>query len=325
MLRCPSIGLAEIAWRWSIGLAGAFLVAVSAVEFLDTLPVSNADIFLFKTRQPFLISQAMSHILRGSAPRAVFTLFFLSVAMAFAWIVVGAFGRAATLNATVYRLRSTLAADEKSVAPKTRLRSLFGLNFVRAGAFLAAIIGCLGALLLAGAASPDKDPSLGSAFAIFLLILLLIASALVMLNWLLSLASVFACLEGADTFKALDYAVVLCRERFGAVLAASSWFGLAHLVVFFVGTSAVGLPLAFSGLLPPAVVIGGVLLVTLLYFAIVDFLYIGRLAAYVTILEMPQISEPGRMLPSPEPSPRVDQDELILGDVPQLAPASFPL
>ena len=113
-----------------------------------------------------------------------------------------------------------------------------------------------------------------------------------MLNWLLPWLLVFACRRVPNTFlKALDHAVILCRERFGAVFATSSWFGLAHLVVFFVGTSAVGLPLAFSGLLPPGVVIGGVLLVTLLYFAIVDFLYIGRLAAYVTILEMPEIPE----------------------------------
>ena len=42
-------------------------------------------------------------------------------------------------------------------------------------------------------------------------------------------------------------------------------------------------------LVPAGVVLGGVLLVTLLYFAVTDFLYMGRLAAYVAIVEMPEL------------------------------------
>jgi hypothetical protein len=324
IVRRPIIGFAEITWRWCFGLAVLFLIAVSALEFLDTLPVTNSDLFLLKTRQPFLISQAITHILRGSAPRMILTLFAAGVAMAFAWIVAGALGRAATLDALIFHLRSSFSDGEDFNVPGTRFRTLLGLNFFRAGTIFAAIIASIGAFLLAGAASPDRDPSPGSAFAILMLMILLIASASVMLNWFLSLASVFACTVQADTFTALGAAVAVCRERFGPVLAASSWFALAHLVVFFVATSAVGLPLAFAGLLPPAVVMGGVLLVTMFYFGIVDFLYIGRLAAYVTILETPEMPEPVRMTPLPEAPPRVDQDELILSDVPQLAPASSP-
>src|SRR5437016_1276122 len=97
MLRRSTIGLAEISWRWSLGFALAFLVAISSLEFLDTLPVNNTDLFLLKSRQPFLIAQALSHILRGSAPRVVLSALAVSVAMALAWIVISSFGRAATL------------------------------------------------------------------------------------------------------------------------------------------------------------------------------------------------------------------------------------
>jgi len=323
MFRRPTVGLAEVSWRWSLGFEFTFLATVSSLEFLDTLPVTNGDIFLVKTRQPFLIAQAISHILRGSAPRAVLAALAICAAMAIAWTFVGSFGRAATLNSLLGAIRSRFSPDQPATPPRSRLRTLLGLNFLRIGTLFAAAVGCIGALLLAHLVSPDRDPSPGSAFAIFALVLLLISAAAVMLNWFLSLASMFACTVQADTFTALAEAVSLCRDRFGAVMAVSSWFGLAHLVAFFVASSAVGVPLGLAGLLPPAVVIGGVVLVTLLYFAIADFLYIGRLAAYLAIVEMPPMPEPVPLPPTPEAPPRVDQDELILSDVPML-PASLP-
>ena len=59
-------------------------------------------------------------------------------------------------------------------------------------------------------------------------------------------------------------------------------------------------------------VLGGVLLVTLIYFAAVDFLYVGRLATYVFLLEPPE--------PEPAPSPQPQSDDDILSDIPGLVP-----
>lgn len=323
MLRRPDIGLAEVSWRWSFGIALIFLSAVSLSEYLDTLPVSNADLLLIRTRQPFLVSQAISHILRGSASRVILTSFALIVSLAFAWIVVGSFGRAATLKSLVHAVRKSFSLDE-SASSRTRFRTVLGLNFLRICVFLAATVGCLGAFLLAHLASSDRDPSPGAAFAVFVLLIFLTSMAAVILNWFLSVASVFACTKQLDTFSALGEAVSLCRSSFGAVMAVSSWFGLAHLVAFFVASSAIAIPLGLGGLLPPAVAIGGVVAVSLIYFAVADFLYIGRLAAYAAIVEMPPMPEIEPLLPTPQAKPCVDQDELILSDVP-LLPASSPL
>jgi hypothetical protein len=74
-------------------------------------------------------------------------------------------------------------------------------------------------------------------------------------------------------------------------------------------------------------VLTAVFLLTLVYFAFVDTLYIGRLAGYVAILEAPPSPLPAPSLPS-EPSTQhsavrippetamVDQDEVILSDTP---------
>jgi hypothetical protein len=144
------------------------------------------------------------------------------------------------------------------------------------------------------------------------------------MNWFLSIAAVFVVADGRSSFGAVEAAVDLCRTRTGSVFAAGTWFGLAHLVVFFIATSVVALPLAFAGVLPGGMVLGGVLLVTLLYFAVVDFLYAGRLAAYVAILQSPHVPSPqapaipmlsgGQSPIMPELGDRIDPDELILSD-----------
>src|SRR6476661_6553524 len=88
VFRKPSIPLAEIAWRWSFGLAVAALLAISLREFMSTLPVTAAEMFLLQTRQPALILKAIAQILQGSAPRAVSAVVVLTLALTLCWIVL---------------------------------------------------------------------------------------------------------------------------------------------------------------------------------------------------------------------------------------------
>jgi hypothetical protein len=65
--------------------------------------------------------------------------------------------------------------------------------------------------------------------------------------------------------------------------------------------------------LPGGIVLGGVILAALLYFAVVDYLYVGRLAAYLFIAEAP---ESPVVLHATEGPSAVDPTELILSDLP---------
>jgi len=105
--------------------------------------------------------------------------------------------------------------------------------------------------------------------------MLLVWMAWSSVSWLLSLASIFVVGQGQDTFGALSASVGLCRDRFGPVAAVGTWFGLVHIVLFMLATSVVTFPLAFAQILPGPVVLIAVLLLTLIYFAIVDTLYIA--------------------------------------------------
>jgi hypothetical protein len=329
MFSRPSFGLAEIAWRWSFGAAAGLLLTFSFVEYLDTLPVSKADLLLLRTSQPVLISRAVIHIFHGSAFRVVEAAIVLVLALGVAWIVVASLARAATLNALLaYFRESRLSTSELKERKSPRLHSLFALNFFRLGVTVAAVAGCLAAVLLGGSASRSSDPAPGSSLLIILTVTMLVWFAWSTLNWFLSLASIFVVADGQDTFGAIAAAVDLCRTRAGSIFAAGTWFGLAHLTAFAVATSVAAFPLGFAAVLPADAVLSGVLLVVLLYFAVTNFLYAGRLAAYVAILEMPESPVVAETAPPPHPSgdtpldlplqssPAVDATERILSDVP---------
>ena len=326
MVSRPSFGLAEIAWRWSFGLACWLLLAFSFFEYLRTLAVTRGDLLLLRSRQPVLISEAIAHIFSGSGFRVVQTIVVLTTSLAIGWMVVASLARAATIKALLGYYREPEDSSAVSRRPgMSRLHSLVGLNFFRVAATLAATIGCLAALLLGGAVSPSGNPSPGSAFLVFLSVILLVWLVWSVMNWFLSLAAVFVVAQGQDTFRAIASTVALCRNRAGSVMAAGTCFGLAHITAFVLATSFVAFPLGLAGVLPAGIVLGGVILVTLIYLAIADYLYVGRLAAYVAILELP---EPPVVTATTRPvlppvhdkqmphSASVDADELILSDLP---------
>src|SRR5947209_14103344 len=137
-LRRSGLVLAEITWRWVFGSAAIALLVLSFLEFLDTLPVSKEDLFLLRSRQPFLVSHAIGHILNGSAHRVIYSLLILAGTLAVFWMVASSFGRAATVKPLIEYFASG-EIGELSVWPRFwrtreerwRLRSLVGINFLR--------------------------------------------------------------------------------------------------------------------------------------------------------------------------------------------------
>jgi hypothetical protein len=341
VFRRPALPLAEVLWRWSFGAAACVLLGFGFIEYLDTLPVSSVDLLFLRTRHPLLISQAISRILRGSGLRFVLAALLLSTALAILWIVLASLGRAATLvpllkyirkRARQWQPADTGVADPGcETCPPVRLRSLAGLHFLRAGLALAACASGMAALILASFNSTNEHPRPLLVFFLALLFLLIVWWLWASVSWFLSLAAIFVVRQGEDTFAALSSAVGMCRERGGLVATVGTWFGLTHVVLFVLATSVVAFPLSFAGALPIGLVLAAVFGLTLVYFAIIDTLYLARLAGYVAILEAPLppvvvlSSAPETMLPDTGLAPSsfqaelamVDQDETILSDTGQ--------
>jgi hypothetical protein len=364
----PSLTFAEISWRWTIGATATALYSFLFFEYLDTLPVTSGDLLLLSTRQPILIGQAFGHIFRGSLPRVVMAGLVAAMMLTFLWIFAASVGRAATVRSLIdyFAERSKAMANGQESDPLTGSTSLTNqaggsrsssrpmgpllrLNFLRAGVALAAILGLVGAAILVDlistglastgdssasvtpSGSPPPDSGSGLAVLLFFPLAGLIFVAWSGLNWVLSVAGVFAVRDGdasRDALGALSAAVAFCRERTGAIFAVSTWTGLGHLSAFVVATTAVSMPLALAQIAPGRVVLAGVILITLAYFAVADWLYTVRLAGYVCIAVTPQaLLAPAPLAPLPVPPPiaappvqtTIDRDEPILSDVPNLA------
>ena len=333
----PSFALAEITWRWVVGVTATVLIVFGFFEYLDTLPVNYGEMLFLKSGQPILISQAISHVLRGSLTRGVLSLMVAVLLLTLLWIVVASLGRATTVRALLESIREQLAlkagaiggAVKPEAGPVTctsawaAVATLMRLNFLRVSLALAAIVAFFGASILAGFVSSEKDPRPGLVFLLFFPLALLVGLTWCGLNWLLSLAAIFAVKDDVGAVGAISAAVSLSRERPGAVAAVGTWTGLAHLVAFVAATTAVSIPMGLAGLLPWRLVVLAILAVTLAYFAVADWLYTARLAGYVTIIEMPEELWKPAMPPTPPPpslpiQSSIDRDELILSDVPSL-------
>jgi len=332
-VRRPSLTAAEITWRWATGATATGLFFFGLFEFLNTLPVSNTELLFLRSRQPYLVSQALAHILRGHWNHAIAAGLVAVVMWTLLWVVSGSLGRMATVRALRDYFRKDLAASKEaeptnSTARRAAFQPLVRLNFLRATVAMAAIVGLVGAAIVAGFASPAASPQPALAFLLFLLMAALVCLIAWGLNWLLSLAGMFAVREGADTLGAISSAVAFCRERAGAVAAVSTWTGLAHLVAFVGATMVVSMPMGLAGVLPGRAVVFCMTLVTLVYLALADWLYMARLAGYVCILEMPPAPAASPEVPIPPPPPAgmrvlapvrttIDRDELILSDIPE--------
>jgi hypothetical protein len=328
--RRPSLTFAEIAWRWTLGATACVLFLFYCVEYLDTLPVTNADAALLATRQPSLVGRAIAHILRGSLNRAVLAAVLVVLALSVLWIIAAAMGRLAAVRALLAYFRQEMAspgsAHVYNEAKPQPIRALIDLNFLRVAIVLAVMLALAGAAILVTFASSEASSRPGLMFMLFVPLAGIVCIAGWALNWWLSLAAVFAVRNGEDALGALSTAVAVSRERTGAVFAVSTWTGLAHLVAFSIGVTAVSLPLSLIRVAPLRLVIAGIIVVTLAYFAVADWLYMARLAGYVFIAEMPEaLSAAAPVLPA---SPAgivvpvetaVDHDEPILSDAPNLA------
>jgi hypothetical protein len=324
--RRPLLTFAEITWRWVVGATATVLFFFGLFEFLDTIPVTNGELFILRTRNPFLVSGAIAHILRGHLNRGVLSLILAALLLVVIWIVAASLGRIATVEALLEYFRARFAVvsthDGENLAPGSfaqgRFAALLRLNFLRVSVVLAAIVGLAGAAIVAGSTSTPTHPRTGLAILLFVPIAGVVCLIWCELNWLLSLAALFVVRDADDVIGAISRSVTLCRQRTAALFAVSTWTSAAHLIALAGASTVVSVPLALAGVLPWRLVALGMVVVTLAYFVVADWLYTARLAGYVCIAETPD----ARLAPPPPlsspvvPAATIDRDELILSEVP---------
>ncbi len=230
---------------------------------------------LLRSRIPWLIADVIGQIVRGSGPRLAIVIAIMLPAICIIWIAAASLGRAATLKALLRREASV------SLAPQ------FGLSFLRASVTVAALIGYLGALIVAGrAAGAGDEVRAGIFLVVFVALATAVAAVRSRLNWFLSWRAISAARDGSRH---------VCRRRcsghrpFPAPCREVCRRGrrLRHdsrcVVRLLHSYQPAGIGAGRQR--PPGVSLFFLAAITLAYFALVDAVYIARLAAYVAIDE----------------------------------------
>jgi hypothetical protein len=317
IFRRPAIPLAEIAWRWSFAVAVWLLVAILLLEYSNSLQVNVVDRLLIGTRQPALILRALQRILHGSALRFTTAGVVLAISMTIAWVMLASLGRATTLRA----MTAELGITRSTTGRLGTIASLLALNFLRAATTLAGFVGAIGAVLIASGVWGATHLSVTDAARFWLALLFMVWAAWGMLNWLLSTSAIFVVIDGGSVFEAMSATLGWYRDRVGSVLAARTWFGVVQGGAFLTACGASFTVLGMGNVLGAAPTLFLEFLIVATYCAVADFLYIGRLTAYLTIIrDGPawDIQRAQTRLPYGPGNERasIDQSELILSDVP---------
>jgi hypothetical protein len=272
--RALGIVPAEIAWRWAAGGALWALIVLSFVEYAGSLKVSRADWFLWRLGYPPLAAQAFANTIAGSGHKLLAIAAVLVPGVAILWTVAASLGRTATLRAMM---------SERIV----RFRTLLALNFFRAAVALAALVGFAGVFAIAMTlysdglgTAPHPERSTWVLLGGWVLVGYLWSVA----NWFLSLAPVVAAEQNCDALASIAGALRAFGERGGRFFGVNLAFGALHVLAFMVFTGVSLFPLMLAAALSGTAVLVLLGIVMLVYFAVVDFLYMARLGAYVTLI-----------------------------------------
>ena len=95
--------------------------------------MTNGELLFLRTRQPYLVGEAIAHILRGSLNRAVMAGLLAAFMLAALWIVAASLGRIATVRGLLEYFRrdagntstGPVRVTVRETLPATSLRMTF--------------------------------------------------------------------------------------------------------------------------------------------------------------------------------------------------------
>jgi hypothetical protein len=264
--------LIEIAWRWTFGLLATLLLVLGTTAFIARLNISPADAQVIRGPRPTpAAAAALVHVFEQNGVWRQF--FLIAAAVVFPstliWIIAATIGRVAVLR----RLFASPQVDTAAV---------LYLTIARAGLLFACVALWFGWMVLcAFLTMSGEEPNYPLYLLLSFLALPVVAVVWGMLNWVLSLAPVLVARDRLGALASYRSAVRLVRREKATFVSVTSWLGMARLMVMI---AALVIALLFLLVFHSADTVTIMLtIVTLLYCAFADYLYVVRLAAYSQI------------------------------------------
>lgn len=269
--RDPAIFLVEILWRWSFAVLACFLVAGVGMMLLGPLHVGKAWDSAWGSRDPQRIGQLLVAILLLLGVKVItITVIGIPLAIALIWGILSALGR----FVTVKRLRAGLTS--------LRFRTVFALQLWRGlvswFALILLLATTLGEALIA---TRGTQPDLVLYYLMVMPSVLLIGVSWLIVNWYLSLAAIFG-REGQSFRGAVRQARQTVRRQRSDFAGTGFVFLLFRTVILLIALAICGLTSGMAGTAPQSYFVL-LVVVSLAYFAVADFLYMARMAAYLAL------------------------------------------
>jgi len=274
LFREPLVYAAELAWRWTYGIAATLLIIYGILLFLSTLPVSDRDLFGLSGIIPGLYGEALASIFKGSGPKMLRLALMLGLGLGTLWFLCASFGRAATLNSLTGK-----------PAP---VRTILRLHFLRLLVGVAAWIAYAGAFAVAASASRFENGDgyhVGQFYLTFLMCSLAISFAWSSASWYLALGPLFAIRNGTGTLDSLYDAAALVRRHPRQFSWVGIVYGLMRTVVWFGAFFVFLTVISAAAQAPEGTVTAVFILFLAAYSAVTSFLYLARMSSYLHILD----------------------------------------
>jgi hypothetical protein len=268
--RDPVIFLVEIVWRWSFALLACLLVFAVGLALLGTLNIGHTWDAAWRSRDPQRMGSLLVAILLLLGTKAVIAAVAIPIAIALLWAILSAPGRFATIK----RLRAGLTS--------LRFRSILALQFLRAFvawfSFILLFAATFGEALIA---SRGPKPDLLLYYLMVMPSVVLISALWLTVNWYLTLAAIFGreSQSFGGAFRQARQTVRLQRSDFAGT---GFVFVLFRTIALVAATAICGLFSGMAGSSPQAYFVL-LIVASLAYFAVADFLYMSRMAAYLAL------------------------------------------
>jgi hypothetical protein len=271
VMRDPAIYMVEILWRWSFAILACLLVVGVGLTLLGPLHVGPVWDNAWRSRDPQRMSQVLLGIVLILGVKVIIAAAIaVPLAIALLWGILSALGR----FVTVKRLRGGLTS--------LRFRSILALQLLRG------FVGWFSLILLFAAtfgealiASRGPKPDLLLYYLMMLPSVILISAFWLTVNWYLSLAAIFG-REGQSFRGAFRQARQTVRLQRSDVAGTGFVFLLFRIVILLIATAICGLTSGMAGTAPQSYFVL-LIVVSLAYFAVADFLYMARMAAYLAL------------------------------------------
>src|SRR6476646_2129030 len=271
VMRDPAIYMVEILWRWSFAILACLLVVGVGLTLLGPLHVGPVWDNAWRSRDPHRMSQVVLGVVLILGVKVIIAAAIaVPLAIALLWSILAALGR----FVTVKRLRSGLTS--------LRFRTVFALQLLRGLVSWFALIllfaSTLGEALIA---TRGTQPDLVLYYLMVMPSVVLIGFSWLILNWYLSLAAIFG-REGQSFRGAFRQARQTVRQQRSDFAGTGFVFLLFRVVVLLIAIAICGLTSGMAGTEPQSYFVL-LMVVSLAYFAVADFLYMARMAAYLAL------------------------------------------